>query len=224
MKSTLVWDWPVRISHWLIVLLFTGLIITGKSEGDYIQYHFYMGYGLSAVVIARVLYGFYGSYYARFSQFVKGPKVAFRFAMSLFSGRPKKYLGHNPVGALMVVVLLLALSVQWGTGLFTSDEVFWFGPFYSLISEDLASQLASIHHFLPNVLLGLVAMHVLAVFYHELCLKERLIEAMILGRKKHHTMTSVEVASVEVKTPRWGVIFSLLMGLSWLAALWLAPI
>lgn len=219
MKSTLVWDWPVRISHWLIVLLFTGLIITGKSEGNYIQYHFYMGYGLSAVVIARVLYGFYGSYYARFSQFVKGPKVVFRFAMSLLSGRPKKYLGHNPVGALMVVVLLFALSVQWGTGLFTSDEVFWFGPFYSLISEDLASQLASIHHFLPNVLLGLVAMHVLAVFYHELCLKERLIEAMILGRKKHHTITSVEV-----KTPRWGVIFSLLMGLSWLAALWLAPI
>ncbi|QUX97352.1 branched-chain alpha-keto acid dehydrogenase subunit E2 [Marinomonas sp. CT5] len=219
MKSTLVWDWPIRISHWLIVLLFTGLIITGKSEGDYIQYHFYMGYSLSAVIIARVLYGFYGSYYARFSQFIKGPKVAFRFAKSLLTGRPKHYLGHNPVGALMVVVLLAALSVQWGTGLFSSDQIFWYGPFNSLVSEELASQLASIHHFLPNVLLGLVAIHVLAVLYHELCLKERLIEAMIHGRKK-----SAFVTSVSVKTPRWGVIFSLLMGLSWLAALWLIPV
>jgi len=217
MRSTLVWDWPVRISHWLMVLLFTGLILTGKSDEDYLQYHFYMGYGLSAVIIARVFYGFYGSYYARFSQFVKGPKVAFRFAMSLLSGRPKKYLGHNPVGALMVVVLLGALTVQWGTGLFTSDEVFTYGPFYSLISEELAEQLASIHHFLPNVLLGLVVLHVLAVLYHELCLKERLVRAMIHGRKKGNS-------TVSVKTPRWGVVFSLLMGFSWLAALWMVPI
>ncbi|RBP79626.1 branched-chain alpha-keto acid dehydrogenase subunit E2 [Marinomonas rhizomae] len=219
MKSTLVWDWPIRVSHWLIVLLFTGLIITGKSDGDYVQYHFYMGYSLSAVIIARVLYGFYGSYYARFSQFVRSPKIVLRFAISLLSGRPQKYLGHNPVGALMVVVLLLVLSIQWGTGLFTSDEVFWFGPFNGLISEELAAKLASIHHFLPNVLLGLVVVHVLAVLYHELCLKERLIDAMVRGRKKHFIMISTEV-----KTPRWGVIFSLLMGLSWLAALWMIPI
>ncbi|MCW8354545.1 cytochrome b/b6 domain-containing protein [Marinomonas pontica] len=224
MKSTLVWDWPVRISHWLIVLLFTGLIVTGKSDNDYIQYHFYMGYGLSAVIVARVLYGFYGSYYARFTQFIRGPKAALRFAKSLWSGKPKQYLGHNPIGAAMVVVLLLALSVQWGTGLFSSDEVFWFGPFYGLVSEDVASQLASIHHLLPNILLGLVALHVLAVLYHELCLKERLVAAMIHGHKKHHSVSSADVASIEVRTPRWGVIFSLLMGLSWLAVLWMAPI
>jgi len=219
MKSTLVWDWPVRISHWLMVLLFTGLILTGKSDEDYIQYHFYMGYGLSSVIVARVLYGFYGSRYALFSQFVKSPKTILNYAKSLLSGHPKKYLGHNPLGALMVVVLLLVLSVQWGTGLFTSDEIFWFGPFYSLISENLASQLASIHHFLPDWLLGLVAIHVLAVLYHELCFKERLIDAMIHGRKPSQ-LTPVS----QVKTPRWGVVFSLLMGLSWLAVLWMVPI
>lgn len=218
MKSTLVWDWPVRVSHWLMVVLFSGLIFTGKSDADYMQYHFYMGYSLSAVIIARVLYGFYGSYYARFSQFVKGPKSAFRFAMSLLSGRPKKYIGHNPVGALMVVALLLALTVQWGTGLFNSDEVFWFGPFNTLISQEWVSQLASIHRFLPDILLGMVAVHVLAVFYHELCLKERLINAMIHGRK-----TKTESIPATVKTPRWGVIFSLSMGIAWLAALWMMP-
>ncbi|NLQ17729.1 branched-chain alpha-keto acid dehydrogenase subunit E2 [Marinomonas sp. M1K-6] len=219
MKSTLVWDWPVRILHWLMVLLFTGLILTGKSTADYVQYHFHMGYGLSAVIVARVLYGFCGSYYARFCQFVRGPNAALTFVKSLLSAQPKKYLGHNPLGGLMVVTLLLGLSVQWGTGLFTSDEIFWFGPFYGLIPDAWASELASIHRFLPNVLLGLVALHVLAVLYHELCLKERLIEAMIHGRKKHPV-----AASVRVQTPRWGVIFSLLMGLAWLAALWMMPI
>ncbi|ETI59273.1 cytochrome b/b6 domain-containing protein [Marinomonas profundimaris] len=219
MKSTLVWDWPVRISHWLMVALFTGLILTGKSDGDYLHYHFFMGYGLSSVIIARVLYGFYGSYYARFSQFVKAPTVAVRYALSHFKGKPKHYLGHNPIGAVMVVVLLVALTVQWGTGLFTSDEVFTFGPFYSLIPEGLAEQLAVVHRFLPNILLGLVALHVLAVLYHELCLNERLVSPMIHGRKK-----SRNLSTVHVKTPRWGVIFSLLMGLSWLAALWMMPI
>lgn len=219
MRSTLVWDWPVRISHWLMVLLFTGLILTGKSEEDYLQYHFYMGYSLSAVIIARVLYGFYGSYYARFRQFVKGPSNTIRYLKTLLEGKPRHYLGHNPMGALMVVALLVALSVQWGTGLFTSDEVFTYGPFYSLIPETLAEQLASIHHFLPDILLGLVALHVLAVLYHELCLKERLVSAMIYGRKKCHN-----TAPVVVKVPRWGVVFSLLMGLSWLAALWMMPI
>ncbi|RBO85825.1 cytochrome b/b6 domain-containing protein [Marinomonas aquiplantarum] len=216
MKSTLVWDWPVRLSHWLMVVLFTGLIITGKAEEDYLQYHFYFGYGLSSVIIARVLYGFFGSRYALFQQFVRGPKRVWQFAKSLLQGQPKPYLGHNPLGALMVVTLLTVLSVQWGTGLFSSDDIFWFGPFNGLVSEEVASFLASIHRFLPNWLLGLVAVHILAVLYHEVHLKERLIDAMVRGRKKQ--------AGLSATTPRWGVIFSLLMGLSWLAALWMMPI
>ncbi|MEO9275408.1 cytochrome b/b6 domain-containing protein [Marinomonas sp. 5E14-1] len=218
MKSTLVWDWPIRIMHWLMVLLFTGLIITGKSDEGYMQYHFYMGYGLSAVVIARILYGFFGSYYALFGQFVKGPKETFSYAKDFLFSRPKKYIGHNPLGGLMVVFLLLALTVQWATGLFNSDDIFWFGPFSSLASQDMIQRLSYIHHLLPDWLLGLVAIHILAVFYHELCLKERLVDAMILGRKKHG------MNAKEVKTPRWGAIFSLTIGLAWLAALWMMPI
>ena len=218
MKSTLVWDWPIRMMHWLMVLLFTGLIITGKSDADYMQYHFYMGYGLSAVIIARVLYGFFGSHYALFGQFVKGPKEILSYAKDFLFSRPKKYIGHNPLGGLMVVALLLALTVQWATGLFNSDDIFWFGPFSSLVSEDMIQRLSFIHHLLPDWLLGMVAIHILAVFYHELCLKERLIDAMILGRKKHGMKAKA------VKTPRWGVIFSLTMGLAWLAALWMMPI
>jgi cytochrome b len=202
-----------------MVLLFTGLILTGKSDVDYMEYHFYMGYGLSAVIIARVLYGLYGSRYALFSQFVKGPKRVLSYAKSFLSGHPKEYLGHNPLGGIMVVALLLTLSVQWGTGLFNSDDIFWFGPFNSLVSENVIQNLSFIHRLLPDWLLGMVAIHILAVLYHEFCLKERLISAMIHGRKTHGIGMYTDV-----KTPRWGVIFSLLMGLSWLAALWMMPL
>ncbi|BFM49708.1 cytochrome b/b6 domain-containing protein [Marinomonas sp. THO17] len=216
MKSTLVWDWPIRIFHWLLVVLFTGLIVTGKAEEDYMQYHFYFGYGLSSLVIARVLYGFYGSRYALFSQFLRGPKVVWHFAKSLIIGKPLHYLGHNPLGALMVIALLVTLTVQWVSGLFSSDDIFWFGPFNGLVSEDTASFLVSIHHTLPDYLLGLVAIHILAVLYHEIRLNERLIEGMVRGIKKQQ--------GIPAQTPRWGVIFSLAMGLCWLAALWLMPI
>ncbi|TYL48816.1 cytochrome b/b6 domain-containing protein [Marinomonas sp. IMCC 4694] len=218
MKSTLVWDWPVRVSHWLMVLLFTGLIVSGKLDGQYIEYHFYMGYSLSAVVIARILYGFYGSYYARFRQFIKGPKAVADYLVSVLKGKPQAHLGHNPLGGLMVVVLLGALTVQWGTGLFSSDEIFWSGPFNGLIPEDWASELASLHHILPDVLIGLVAVHIAAVLYHEIQLKERLIHAMVNGKKPYHKTV------VSVSTPRWGVIFSLFIGFAWLVALWLMPV
>ncbi|MBR7887614.1 cytochrome b/b6 domain-containing protein [Marinomonas sp. A79] len=217
-KSTLVWDWPVRVSHWLMALLFTGLIVSGKSDGQYIEYHFYMGYGLSAVVIARVLYGFYGSYYARFQQFIKGPKAVADYLVSVLKDKPRAHLGHNPLGGWMVLVLLGALTIQWTTGLFSSDDIFWFGPFNGMVSEDLVGELVSIHRQLPDILIGLVALHIAAVFYHEVRLKERLAHAMVNGKKPY------QKAAVLVATPRWGVIFSLFIGLVWLAALWLMPI
>ncbi|MCB5161499.1 cytochrome b/b6 domain-containing protein [Marinomonas algarum] len=225
MKTTLVWDWPIRLSHWLIVLLFTGLILSGKSDGQYIEYHFYLGYSLSAVVIARILYGFYGSYHARFHTFIKSARVTIDYLKSLLTGHPQAHLGHNPLGGLMVLVLLGALTAQWATGLFTSDDIFWFGPFNDQVSADLASELASLHRQLPDILLGLVAIHVLAVLYHEIRLKERLIAAMVHGRKPLSRSQGSRLFSQEpIQTPRWGVIFSLFIGLAWLVALWLMPI
>ncbi|MCV2403638.1 cytochrome b/b6 domain-containing protein [Marinomonas sp. C2222] len=219
MKSTLVWDWPIRLCHWLIVLLFSGLIYTGKADEDYMQYHFYMGYMLSAVIIVRVLYGFYGSRYALFSQFVKQPRHAFNYVKSILAGKPQEYLGHNPLGGLMTVFLLLVLTLQWITGLFNSDDIFWYGPFSALLPVSWLSQMSYIHYALPDWLIGAAIIHILAVLYHEFYLKELLTAAMIHGHKKY-----TKAARSEVKTPRWGVVFSLLIGAAWFLALYLMPI
>lgn len=218
MKEVLVWDWPIRLSHWLMVLLFTGLIVTGKLQGDYLQYHFYLGYSLSAVIIFRLIYGLYGSHHARFSQFIRGPKEVFEYFLGLLKRQPKTHMGHNPVGALMVILLLVLITLQWFAGLFTSDEVFWFGPLNQYANDHWISIMRDIHHTLPNILLLLVGLHTLAVLYHELCLKERLILAMIHGKKSSHH------GHIEIKSPRWGVIFSMLVALAWLIWLWHLPL
>lgn len=219
MKSVLVWDWSIRVSHWLMVLLFTGLMITGRYDRDYFEYHFYFGYGLSALVVFRVIYGLYGSRYAKFSQFIKGPSAVISYLNVLLKGTPKAHLGHNPIGALMVVALLLGMTLQWGSGLFHSDGLFWTGPLNGYLSEEWLSRMGWIHHVLPNILLTLVGLHMGAVLYHELCLKERLVMAMIHGKKN-----TKQAPEYVVKTPRWGVIFALLMGLSWLFWLWFLPL
>lgn len=219
MKTILVWDWPIRVCHWSMVLLFTGLIVTGRYQRDFFEYHFYFGYALSAVIIFRVIYGFYGSRYAKFSQFLKGPKAIYCYAISILKRRPKISFGHNPVGACMVIGLLLALTFQWVSGLFTSDDVFWFGPLTDYVSYDWLDRMSFIHHTLPNILLALVGVHIVAVLYHEFCLKERLIKAMLNGKK-----TTKAVSNQTVKSPRWGVIFALFIGLSWLVWLWSLPV
>lgn len=218
-QKVLVWDWPVRLMHWSLVILFTGLIITGKSDGDFMELHFYFGYGLSAVIIARVIYGFIGSDFARFKQFIYHPVDVFKYSKTLLIGKGEEYLGHNPVGGVMVILLLLALTAQWGSGLFTSDEIFWFGPFYGSISDEMTAQLGSVHHFLPNILLALVALHILAVLYHEVRFKERLVAAMLHGKKPNRGESSETI-----QTPRVGTVLSLGLGLAWLVWLWNIPV
>lgn len=176
----LVWGIPVRLFHWALLGLICVSFYTGKfGEFDSIDNHMLAGYGVIALVMFRLMYGFIGKGHIRFTSFIKGPKTIIGYLKN-----PEPTPGHNPLGALGIIALLLSLAVQAGTGLFTTDEIFIEGPLYHLVSSDTASTLSKIHSINQWILLGLIGVHITAIAVHELWLKESILGAMIHGKKE----------------------------------------
>lgn len=184
-KYPLVWDLPVRVFHWALVISFFGAYITHLAGVSYFKYHLWFGYAVISLVSFRILWGIVGTRHARFWNFVRGPASTWRYARDWLRGREGHYAGHNPLGALMVIVLLITLLIQAGTGLFGNDEIFNVGPLYGYISNELSLQLTTLHRQLFYWILGAVVVHILAVIAHLLIKRERLVRAMITGRKPH---------------------------------------
>jgi len=179
-----VWDPPTRLFHWLLTALVAVNIYTGLVGGlDEMEIHFWSGYAILALVVFRVLWGLIGSRHSRFADFVAGPRPIITYVVNLARGRHIPTIGHNPLGALSVLLLLLALAVQAGTGLFASDDIFTEGPLANTVSDDMVNRLTSIHHSGATVLYVLIGLHVATVFAYLLFLKVNLIRPMITGRK-----------------------------------------
>jgi cytochrome b len=168
-RPVLVWDVPVRVFHWLMVLSFAGAYLTAESE-RWRLLHVTLGYTMAGLVAFRLIWGVMGTRYARFSSFVRGPKAVVRYLGSLLRGQPEHHTGHNPAGALAIVALLvLALAVTasgWGTYNDMSGE--W---------------LEEVHEAAANLMLALVGVHIFAVLLSTWLHKENLVRAMITGRK-----------------------------------------
>jgi cytochrome b len=179
-----VWDAPVRLFHWLLVLLFAFMFFSGKSGSDWLAWHVRCGYAILALLLFRVLWGFVGSTHARFGSFLAGPKACIDCLRHLAKRTPSPYAGHNPLGGWMVLVLLLALLFQAGTGLFANDDVLYEGPLASLVSKSLSDRLTGWHSWNFNLLLMLAGLHIVAVLYHAGFMKENLIGAMFTGVKR----------------------------------------
>jgi len=219
MKNVLVWDWPIRMLHWLMVVLFSALIVTGKSEEDYLELHINLGYALSGVLVARILYGFLGSYHGKFYHAFFRLKEVFKYSNRLLNRTANPELGHNPLGWLMVIMMIGLLTFQIVSGLFSTDDIFWYGPFYDYATDEWISLFSYFHQILPNTLIALSVLHIGAVLIHEICFKERLIRAMVFGKKQVRTDTPGPVIS----TPRWGITISLIVSLCWLTWLFTLP-
>jgi cytochrome b len=183
LHSVPVWDWPVRLFHWAVVVLVVVSVVSGRTGGNAMVYHMYSGYTLLGLVLFRLLWGVFGSSYARFSHFVRGPRSILAYAKTFFKNTPSYTLGHNPLGGLMVVVLLLLLLVQAGTGLFANDDIFIEGPLAMLVSKDTSDWLTGIHKTNINLLFVLIGLHVVAVLYYLLYKRENLITPMLIGNK-----------------------------------------
>lgn len=177
MRKMLVWDLPVRVFHWALVLLITLLFVTAYAGR--MDAHAAMGQAVLVLVVFRLAWGFIGSQTARFSDSVKGPSAI----RSYLTGGQSETLGHNPLGAAMVLALLAAILVQALSGLFSTDGIGFDGPFAHLLSRVASDSVASLHVTLAYVIAGLVAIHLLAVLLHWMLRGENLIVPMFSGKK-----------------------------------------
>jgi cytochrome b len=178
----LVWDWPVRVFHWLLAVCVAGAWATHYAGLEWFDWHRRLGYTTLVLVAFRIVWGFVGTRHARFGSFLRGPRAIADYLGSLRAGATFA-TGHNPLGALSVVAFLVVLLIQAATGLFANDEVANAGPFFGWVSQETSNRLTSIHHFNSNVLLGLIALHLAAIVYYDVLRRSGLTRTLLTGRK-----------------------------------------
>jgi len=171
--NILVWDVPVRVFHWLMVLCFAGAWLTAESE-RWRLLHVTLGYTMAALVVFRLVWGLVGTRHARFSAFVRGPAAVARYVRSIVQRQPEHHTGHNPAGALAILALLALAALITVTGWANYNEIAL--PWPEKWMEEL-------HEGAASVMLALVGVHVLAVVFSSRLHHENLARAMVTGRK-----------------------------------------
>ncbi len=179
-----VWDPAVRIIHWTLAGSF---FIAYTSGEDLVTLHAWTGYLLLVALLVRVVWGFIGPEYACFSNFVTRPSAAWQYIKDTFSRRAQRYIGHNPAGGLMIVVMLVGLVVTGISGIAVYGADQHAGPMAAYFANGayagLKDPLEGIHEFLANGMMLLIVIHVSGVFIEGLLHRENLIRAMWTGYK-----------------------------------------
>lgn len=173
-----VWDLPTRLFHWALALLVGFSFFSAKVGGGWIEWHFRSGYAILALIVFRLLWGVAGSRYARFASFRCSPRSIAAYLRSGVAGA-----GHNPLGAVSVVVMLLGLLVQGTTGLFATDDIASEGPLMKLVSASSAGLLTRVHRWNEKVLIALIVLHLAAVLYYLAVRRRNLIVPMLNGNQ-----------------------------------------
>lgn len=164
---------------------------TGKLGGDWVEWHFKSGYAIFALLLFRLLWGFAGSYYARFANFLPSPAAAWRVLRSKDAAGATVNAGHSEIGKLSVYALLLVLLFQVATGLFSNDGTFNEGPWVRWVSEVTSNRLSALHYYAHWLMVALVAVHVAAIAFY-LLRRRDLITPMLTGDKLGVTAPAAE--------------------------------
>lgn len=165
-----VWDAPTRVFHWLLVFSFAGAYLTSESE-RWSLVHITLGYTLGGLIAFRLFWGFVGTRYARFTSFVKGPSEVLQYAKSMATLKPKHFVGHNPLGAVAIVLLIVSGIAIVVTG-------------YAAFTEIGGEWVAELHEVSANAMLILVGVHIAGVVAASWLHKENLARAMVNGFKQ----------------------------------------
>ena len=165
-----VWDLFVRVFHWSLVAAFAIAWLTGD---EWERLHEWVGYTAAGLVAVRLIWGFVGTKYARFANFVRNPGATLAYLGDVMGGTEKRYVGHNPAGAVMIVALLAGILGLGLTGWMMTLDAYWG-----------AEWVEELHEVLANGMLVLVALHVAGVAFASIRQGENLVRAMITGRKR----------------------------------------
>ncbi|HEV3424521.1 MAG TPA: cytochrome b/b6 domain-containing protein [Paraburkholderia sp.] len=180
-RPVLVWDAPLRLFHWLVVLLVTAAYVTLKL--NWIDWHVRAGEALLALIIFRLLWGCFGSETARFRSFVASPAAAWRHLRHLFRREPDLQLGHNAAGGWMVLLLLALLLLETLSGLYVNNDIADEGPLSVWVPAWAANAISTLHGLVWDVLLAAVALHVLVIALYAAVKGHNLLRPMLTGYK-----------------------------------------
>lgn len=203
-----VWDLPLRLFHWLLVAAVTGAFITGELGGSLADWHGRIGTLILGLLIFRVIWGFAGSRYSRFSSFFPTPAK-----LQAYLKGEWREAGHSPLGAVAVLVLLTVLVGLVATGLFANDDISFQGPLFSLVDKDLSDRLSGLHAQIFNLLAVMVGLHLIAIAFYFLVKKNNLVVPMFTGHKKAKGLTYKPIK--EVGLPRFIIVVLVSVVLAW---------
>lgn len=194
----LVWDAPVRVFHWLLVLSFAGAYLTSESE-RWRLVHVSLGYTMGGLVAFRIVWGLVGTRYARFSNFVRGPVAVIRYVQALLNGKPEHHIGHNPAGAVAIVLLLLSSLAIVVSG-------------WAVYNDVGGSLLEELHEVVSTLMLAVVAVHVAGVVMASRMHKENLVLSMLTGKKEGASVQGIRRAWLGLAI----LILAAVLGFWWL--------
>ena len=203
MQRIKVWDLPVRLFHWGIVVLILAAWVT--QEYGRMGLHVWCGYSLLTLLLFRIVWGLIGSDTARFSRFLRSPVVAVRHLAALPRREADREIGHNAAGGWMVLFMLVLIGVQAGTGLFANDlddggdtE----GPLMHLVGKDRSDWFDHIHALNFKFIEAAIVLHVLAIVVYAVVKRQDLVRPMVTGTK----LMPLESVAPRVVSPFWAVV------------------
>jgi cytochrome b len=177
-RTIRLWDLPLRLFHWLLVAAVTFAIVTAKIGGEWMEWHGRAGIFIAGLLGFRMAWGIVGSASARFANFAPRPSSLRAYLQGRWRG-----LGHNPLGAFSVFLLLGLLAAQVVTGLLANDDIDFEGPWFNSIDKDWSDKLTGWHQHLSNYLLVFIGLHVAALVFYLLVRKTNLVLPMLTGKK-----------------------------------------
>ena len=189
-EKHLIWDLPLRIFHWSFAITILASWYTSEQEGEMVELHMQLGFVALALIAFRILWGIIGPKHARFSQFIPSPKTLISYLHP--AKESKSAPGHNPLGALMVVLMIVLITLQAVSGLFINDDIFSSGPYYGSIGNDLEKVMAFIHHNTFDFMIAAIALHLGAIAYYWRIKKQNLVLPMITGKKTANQVSAVD--------------------------------